>query len=95
MIQGAMMTDSGPIGFIGINDENLRRMKAGMPLDINVKKITPIGTRINRVIIHYGHTYEDVVLDMKESNLPVDESMIQLAKDMDARILKERRKKGN
>lgn len=96
MLRVAAMTDKGPIGLVGINDENLIRMQAGMPLDIDIKAITPPGTRINRVIVHYGHTYTDVVQDMAEGGIPVTDQLRELAKDMDERIEKERkeRKKG-
>lgn len=91
MIKAAVQTNKGPYGIIGINDENLRRMKAGMPLIIDIKEITPPGTRMNRVVIHYAHTYEDVVKDMMEAELPVNEEMMNRARKMDAQLRKERR----
>lgn len=91
MIQAALVTSKGPIGLIGINFENLRRMKAGMPLDIDLKKITPPGTKMTEVLIHYGHTYEDVVKDWEEGQIPVTESMREQAKQMDQVLANRRR----
>lgn len=91
MIQAAVQTDSGPIGIIGINYENLRRMKAGMPLDIDVKRITPPGTRINRMIVHYADTYEEVVNDMDTGGFPVNDELRKVARDLDEQLKRERR----
>lgn len=91
MIQAGLQTSKGPIGLIGINYENLRRMKAGMPLDIDLKKITPPGTKITQVIIHYGHTYEDVVKDWEEGHIPVTDAVREEAKRMDQKLADEKR----
>jgi hypothetical protein len=87
MIRAALNTTKGPIGIIGINQENFMRMKAGMPLNINLQEITPKGARMNRVIIHYADTYEQVVDDLIEKLRPA-------AKEMDARIKKEQEERG-
>lgn len=94
MLRLAAMTDKGPIGIIGINADNLIRMQAGLPLDIDIKAITPPGTRINRMVIHYGNTYADVVQDMDEGGIPVTEELRELAKNMDERLAKERKERG-
>ena len=91
MIQATLETDKGPIGIIGINFENWRRLKAGMPVDINLKEMTPPGKRIIRVIVHYAHTYEDVVKDIAEGGLEIPESMLKEARDMDFIIARDRR----
>lgn len=94
MIRATLLTDKGPIGIIGISFENLRRLKAGMPLDIDIKPIIPPGTRMNRVVIHYAHTYEDVVKDMEEA-FDVDpqilEQMRKEAKELDEASKRARR----
>jgi hypothetical protein len=90
VIRAALQTNTGPIGMIGINDENLRRLKAGMPLDVDIKEITPPGTRINRMVIHYAHTYEDVVKDWTKEGIPVPDELLQEAKKMDERIHREK-----
>jgi hypothetical protein len=89
MIQFAFQTRQGPVGIIGINQENLRRMQAGMPLDIDLKKITPPGTRMNRLVIHYAHTYEDVVKDVKEGGFDIPDALIEKAKELDAEFRRE------
>lgn len=91
MIQFVFRTNEGPMGIIGINAENLRRLQAGMPLDINVKNITPPGTRINQILIHYAQTYEDVVKDMQEGGLSIPDEMLERARKMDERIEQEKK----
>lgn len=83
MIQAALITNKGPIGLIGINHENLRRLKAGMPLDINLDHITPPNTKMRRVVLHYAHTYEQVVDDWEKDGIPVKEELREAAKKMD------------
>ena len=92
MIRAALQTNEGPIGIIGINEENLRRMKAGMPLHIDIKEITPPGTRINRVVVHYAATYVQVIDDMALGGIPVNEQMRRLAKQLDDQLTRERKK---
>ena len=58
-------------------------MQAGMPLDIDLKAITPPGTRMNRVVIHYAHTYEDVIKDVREGGFDIPEALLERAKEMD------------
>jgi hypothetical protein len=94
MIRAALNTTKGPIGIIGINQENFMRMKAGMPLNINLQEITPKGARMNRVIIHYADTYEQVVDDLIAGDIPDAEKLRPAAKEMDARIKKEQEERG-
>lgn len=91
MIQAALHTDKGTIGIIGINHENLRRMKAGMLLDIDIKRITPPGERMNRLVIHYAETYEQVVDEMVTGGIPVSDEMRQEAKNMDEQLKREKK----
>jgi hypothetical protein len=86
LLRSALNTNQGPIGIIGINYEHLRRLKAGMPLDIDIKALTPPGSRMNRLIIHYAHTYEDVVKDMSEGGLPVTDKLREEARKMDEQL---------
>lgn len=83
MIQATLQTDKGPIGLICINSENWVRLKAGMPLDIDIKAITPPGTRMNRVIIHYADTYEQAVEELDKGDFEIPESMWKEARNMD------------
>lgn len=93
MIQAAVGMGKGlAIGIIGINLENHRRMKAGMPLNIQLEKITPPGTRMTNLVVHYADTYVQVVDDMAQGGVPVTDTLRQEAKAMDDRIKKE---KGN
>lgn len=82
--------NKGPIGLIGITDKNIERMRAGMPLDIDLKEITPPESpRMRRVLIHLAHTYEEVVDDMAEGGLPVTDELRQQAREMDEELASE------
>lgn len=94
MLKLALETTKGPIGIVGINYENMVRMKAGMPLDIDIKAITPPGKRMNRVVVHYAHTYEDCVRDMAEDGLPVTDKLWEMARKLDEGVMEERRNRG-
>lgn len=91
MLQFVFQTSEGPLAIIGINHENSRRLQAGMPLNIDLKKITPPGLKINRMIIHYGHTYEDVVKDLQEGQFRLPDELREHAKKMDETIAKEKK----
>ena len=91
MIRAAVQTDKGPIGLIGINYDNMVRMKAGLPLDIDLKAITPAGKRMTRVIVHYAHTYEQVVDDMARGGIPINDELRKMATDLDKQLKKEKR----
>jgi hypothetical protein len=93
VIQAALITDKGPIGIIGISYENLRRLKAGMPLDIDLDRITPPNTRMRRVVIHYAHTLEQAVDDWEKGDIPVSPELREEAKNMDE-IMKRTRQEG-
>lgn len=91
MLRAAVQTDKGPIGIVGINYENMVRMKAGLPLDIDLKPITPPGTKITRVLIHYAHTYEQVVDDMEKGGIPGTDALRGHAQKLDEQIKRENR----
>lgn len=94
MIKAALQVSGGPIGIIGITDENVVRMRAGMPLDIDLKEITPPSTRINRVIIQLAHTHEQLIDEMEQAGLPVTAEFRQMARDLDVQLKKERMERG-
>jgi hypothetical protein len=86
MIKFTMMTNKGPYVFLGICDENVRRLRAGMPIEVDMKELTPPGMRVSKLFVHLGHTYENVVRDMMEADLPVTEEHLQTAQEMDLRL---------
>lgn len=90
MIRAAVQTDKGPIGLIGISYENMVRMRAGLPLDIDLKPLTPPGQRMNRVVVHYAHTYEQVVRDMARGGIPVNAELLEQAQELDESIKKDK-----
>lgn len=94
MLKATLVTDKGPLAIIGINDENVVRMRAGLPLDIDIRELTPPGTRINRVIIHLAHTYSEVLDDMKTGGLPTTPEMHEIARRMDLRLAQEKKARG-
>lgn len=94
MIQAALQTDQGPIGIIGITDENVVRMRAGMPLDIDLKALTPPGPRMGRLVIQLAHTHEQIVDEMAEAGMPVTDEFRQRARDLDAQMKRERLARG-
>lgn len=94
MLRVAMMTDKGPIAMVGITHENILRMRAGMPLDIHLKDITPPGTRINRVVLNLGESYKHTVDEMDEAGFPVTAKLREHAEELDAQLKRERLERG-
>jgi hypothetical protein len=94
VIQATLMTEKGPIVIIGINHANWERLQAGMPLDIDLKRLTPPGKRLTRMVVHYARTYEDVVKDMAEGGFEVPDEMMESAKRLDATLAREKRERG-
>jgi hypothetical protein len=91
MIKATLITREGPYALIGISDENIRRMQAGMPLDIHLKQLTPPGSRLVRCIIHLSHTYEEVLQDWTDGGVPVTASMTDEAQRLDLQIAMEKK----
>lgn len=89
MIKATLVTDKGPIALIGINDANLRRLRAGMPLDIDVKELTPPGMKMSRVVISLAHTYLEIVNEWDNEGVPVTKEMYASAKALDEQFEKE------
>lgn len=96
MLYLGAQTAKGPVAIIGINHENLLRMQAGLPLDIDLKKLTPIGKRITKVVVHYAHTYEEVVNDIEKNGkgLEVPDVVREEARAMDEQVKRESEGRG-
>lgn len=94
MIRAAIQTNKGPIGLIGIDYGNLVRLKAGMPLDIDLDHITPPGTKMRRVLVHYAHTYEEIVDDLAKGDIPINDEIRQIARNLDKKRKEERTNAG-
>lgn len=95
MLRVAMMTNEGPIALVGITQENVLRMRAGMPLDIRLKDITPPGKgRINRVVVSLSEDYEHMVDELAAAKLPVSDKLREHAKELDKELKRERRAEG-
>jgi hypothetical protein len=93
MIRATLITDTGPIALLGISDENVRRLRAGMPLDIHLKEMTPKGKKIIRVVIHLAHTYEEVVDDWEKGGIPITNVLRREAQAMDELIAEEKKQR--
>lgn len=91
MIRATMIGKEGPIGFIGISEENVVRMRAGMPLDIKLGPMTPPGMLIQRVIVHLATTYEQVIDEMIEGGLPEHKEIREAARELDAQAKSRKR----
>ena len=89
MIKALLITDTGPMAFIGISDANVRRMHAGLPLNIELKEFTRGEEPVNRVVIHLAHTYTEVLEDMIEGGMPVNKQMRKMVKALDEELAKE------
>ena len=90
MIRATLVTKQGPVALLGINDDDILRLQAGMPLDIALKPMTPPGTRMIRVVIHHAHTYSQVVEDWDKGGIPVTDDMRKQAKDLDEQLEREK-----
>jgi hypothetical protein len=92
MIKATLVTDIGPIALIGINDANVRRLRAGMPLDIKLKELNPPGMHVERVVISLAHTYTEVLEDWAKDGVPVTKEMWFEAQALDAQLKEEKTK---
>lgn len=92
MLQLGASTSKGPIAIIGINDDNLARLQAGLPLEVDLKPLTPPGKRLTAVYFHYAHTYEDTLKDIVEGGLDVPEAMWEQTRELDKTAEKSRKK---
>lgn len=90
MIQATVQTTQETIGIVGINQENLRRMKAGLPLQIQLEQMTPPGKQLDKLIVHYAETYVQVVDDMVLGGIPLPETMRQEARALDKELIHSR-----
>ena len=92
MIKATLVTDIGPIALIGINDANIRRLRAGMPLDIKLKDLNPPGMHVERVVISLAHTYTEVLEDWTRDGVPVTKEMRFEAQALDNQLKEEKNK---
>lgn len=94
MLRMGVMADGGPIAIFGITEENLIRLRAGMPLELDIKELTPPNTRINKAYIHYAESHSAVLDDMREGGFKVSDEMYKQAQDLDTQLKRERRERG-
>jgi nucleotide-binding universal stress UspA family protein len=87
MIRAVMMGKSGPILMLGVTDGNVTRLKAGLPIDVDLEPFTKaIGAPIVRVVIAHGARHVDVVQDMERGGLPVPPQLLEQARELDAEL---------
>lgn len=81
-----MQAKGGPILYLGITDGNLRRLRAGMPIDVDVDELVRQAGmgKIVRLVIAHGRTHVDCVRDMEQGGLPVPPALMEHARELDA-----------
>jgi hypothetical protein len=93
VIRAVMMGKTGPIYMLGVTEENVRRLKSGMPIDVDLKPMIAStgGASPDRLVISYGVRHVDVVADMERGGLPVPERLREQAVELDNQLERERR----
>jgi hypothetical protein len=88
MIRAVLMGKTGPILMLGLTEGNVTRLKAGMPIDVDVKAIMEAlgGGHVSRVVIAHGARHVDVVQDMVTGGLPVPPQLLEQARKLDAEL---------
>ena len=86
-----MMGKSGPILMLGITEPNVQRLKAGMPIDVDLAPMTAAlgGAPLVRVVIAHGARHVDVVSDMERGGLPVPPQLYEQARQLDEQLEQE------
>jgi hypothetical protein len=76
MIRGILSGKEGPLIFLGITEENVRRMRTGDPLLIDASELLDNAKREGLdtsgkllIVLHYGRTHEGLLADMQEHGL--------------------------
>lgn len=66
--------------FLGIDAENVRRLKSGMPIHVHFAEVDN-GVPVTEVVIAYGGTLQEIVQEMiDQGKLPPDFVMPQPAR---------------
>lgn len=67
MIKSAGKTGLGlPVLFLGLSGENVTRLAAGEPIRIRSADMTALGFPPMEVVIHYGHTEQDILDELMD-----------------------------
>jgi len=64
MIRAASMTKTGPVVLLGITDENLVRLRAGLPIKVDLAEFG-LGL-VGDVVIFHGATHTEIVQQFRE-----------------------------
>jgi hypothetical protein len=89
MIRAVAMSNSGPIVLFGVTEDNVRRLKAGRPIDVDLRALmhASVGDVMpSRIVISYGARHVDVVGDMERGGLPVPPALHEQARELDAQL---------
>lgn len=100
MIRCVMHAATGPIVFLGIVEENIRRLKDGRPIEVDLGEMlveatkgedltaeAARGTQRIRLFLAYGHTHLEIMREIEESTkirLPSDQ--IDAARRLDEQL---------
>lgn len=69
MITAGGQIDGQPLLVLGLTTENLQRLVAGQPIDVPREALDAVGYQGKRVMIIYGRTEQDLVAELKRSQL--------------------------
>jgi hypothetical protein len=72
MIKAASRTGLGePLLFLGLSGENVTRLTAGEPIVISSAQLAELGLPQIVVVIHYGHTEDDILAEIQSHGVVV------------------------
>lgn len=74
MIKAALETESGtPLLFLGLSWENVTRLFDGKPILVRAEAMRELGLPDLMVALHYGHTEEAILAELKENGFKLPE----------------------
>jgi hypothetical protein len=90
MIRATLITERGPIIVLGITDQNITRLRAGMPIDVDLAPMLRDGQQPARVVILHGETHMEIVEAIEEAT-PMPLSFREEARKLDEMLKAEGR----
>lgn len=75
MIKAAGTTGLGsPLLMLGLSGENVTRLAAGEPIRITVPQMQQLGLPPMEIVIHYGHTEQDILDELKSHGVKLHDA---------------------
>jgi hypothetical protein len=94
MLCFSMGSDKGPVGMVFITEENIIRMRAGMPLNVDIKGMTPPGKKLVRLAINLAENHEHSVDEMEAAGFDIPDELRLRAQELDKELKRERLARG-